>query len=51
MNNQTKPQLIILPRTPKLSVCMIVCNEEKMLPRCLKSGQGVVEQSTTLSLW
>ena len=50
MNNQAKPQLIILPRTYKLSEGMIVRNEEKMLPRCLKSVQGVIEQSTTLSL-
>jgi glycosyltransferase involved in cell wall biosynthesis len=44
MNNQTIPQPIILPRNPKLSVCMIVRDEEKTLPRCLKSVQDVADE-------
>jgi len=44
MNNQTIPQPGILPKNPKLSVCMIVRDEEKMLPRCLKSVQGVADE-------
>jgi hypothetical protein len=36
MNNQTKPQPKILPRTHKLSVCMIVSDEKRCFPVALK---------------
>jgi len=42
--NSIIPQPGILPKKPKLSVCMIVRDEEKMLPRCLKSVQGVADE-------
>ena len=34
----------ILPKKPRLSVCMIVLDEEKMLPRCLKSVESVADE-------
>jgi tetratricopeptide (TPR) repeat protein len=33
-----------LPENPTLSVCMIVRDEERMLPRCLKSLQDVADE-------
>jgi len=44
MNKQAIPQPGNLPKNPKLSVCMIVRDEEKVLPRCLKSVQDVADQ-------
>ncbi len=44
MNNQTIPQPGVLPKKPRLSVCMIVNDEEKILTRCLKSVQGVADE-------
>jgi len=34
----------MLPKNPRLSVCMIVRDEEKMLPLCLKSVQNVADE-------
>jgi HEAT repeat protein/glycosyltransferase involved in cell wall biosynthesis len=34
----------ILPEKPRLSICMIVRNEEKMLPRCLRSVQSIADE-------
>ena len=44
MSKQTIPQPGILPKKPTLSVCMIVRDEEKMLPRCLKSVQSIADE-------
>ena len=44
MSNQTIPEPGILPKKPRLSVCMIVCDEEDMLPRCLKSVQNIANE-------
>ncbi len=44
MNNQSFPQPGVLPKNPKLSVCMIVRDEEEILPRCLKSVQDVADE-------
>ncbi|MBC8002298.1 MAG: glycosyltransferase, partial [Opitutaceae bacterium] len=33
-----------IPSQPRLTVCLIVKNEEKFLPSCLKSVQGVADQ-------
>ena len=34
----------VLPDKPRLSVCMIVRNEEKLLPRCLTSVHDVADE-------
>jgi tetratricopeptide (TPR) repeat protein len=44
MSNQTISQAGVLPKKPKLSVCMIVRDEEKMLPHCLKSVRSVADE-------
>ncbi len=44
MKNAAVPQPGILPETPTLSVCMIVRDEEKALPRCLRSVQDVADE-------
>ena len=44
MNKGRGPKPGKLPDKPTLSVCMIVCNEEKMLPRCLKSVEGIADE-------
>ena len=38
------PEPNILPENPKLSVCMIVRDEEKNLPRCLESVESVADE-------
>lgn len=42
--NSIPPQPGILPQKPRLSVCIIVRNEGKMLPRCLNSIQSVADE-------
>ena len=42
--NEPTPQPNVLPENPKLTVCMIVRDEEKALPRCLKSVQSVADE-------
>lgn len=44
MSEATVPQPGILQEHPTLSVCMIVRDEEKMLPRCLRSVRGVADE-------
>jgi len=44
MKKATVPRPGILPEKPTLSVCMIVRDEEKMLPRCLKSVRDVADE-------
>ena len=44
MSIQTIPQPGTLPEKPSLSICMIVRDEEKNLPRCLKSVQDVADE-------
>jgi len=44
MREATVPQPGILQEHPTLSVCMIVRDEEKMLPRCLKSVRAVADE-------
>lgn len=39
-----RPKPNDLPKNPKLSVCMIVRDEEKTLPRCLKSVESVADE-------
>jgi hypothetical protein len=48
MNNQTKPQLIILPRTHKLSVCMIVRDEKRFFPIVLEVCKVLLSQALRL---
>jgi tetratricopeptide (TPR) repeat protein len=38
------PQIGSLPANPSLSVCMIVRDEEKVLPRCLESVEAVADE-------
>jgi hypothetical protein len=48
MNNQIKPQPTIFTKNPQVE-CMHDCTRrEKMLPRCLKSVEGVIEPSIRL---
>jgi glycosyltransferase involved in cell wall biosynthesis len=42
--NELTPKPNNLPENPKLSVCMIVRDEEKNLPRCLKSVERVADE-------
>jgi glycosyltransferase involved in cell wall biosynthesis len=44
MSNKTIPKPGALLEKPMLSVCMIVRDEEKILPRCLKSVQDVADE-------
>jgi tetratricopeptide (TPR) repeat protein len=44
MKNTVVPQPGVLSEKPTLSVCMIVCDEEKMLPTCLKSIQHLADE-------
>lgn len=44
MNNKTIPKPGVLAEKPMLSVCMIVRDEEKILPRCLKSVKDIVDE-------
>jgi FkbM family methyltransferase len=44
VNGLTTPQPGVLPDKPKLSVCMIVRDEENALPRCLKSVQDIADE-------
>ena len=44
MKNAAVPHTGLLPEKPTLSVCMIVRDEEKALPRCLKSLKGVADE-------
>jgi len=44
LNSLGVPQPGVLPEKPKLSVCMIVRDEEERLPRCLKSVQDVADE-------
>jgi len=44
MGNKTIPKPGNLPEKPMLSVCMIVRDEGKILPRCLKSVQDVADE-------
>ena len=44
VNGPTTPQPGVLPEKPGLSVCMIVRDEEKALPRCLNSLKGVADE-------
>ncbi len=44
MSDLITPQPGILPEKPTLSVCMIVRDEEKTLPRCLNSLRGVADE-------
>lgn len=44
MKNKPTPRPGNLPENPSLSVCMIVRDEEKVLPRCLKSVEGVADE-------
>ncbi len=43
-DNFSDPRPGVLPRKPRLSVCMIVRDEEKVLPRCLRSVQGIADE-------
>lgn len=38
------PAVSAAPKGPRLSACMIVKNEERLLPRCLESIRGVVDE-------
>jgi HEAT repeat protein/glycosyltransferase involved in cell wall biosynthesis len=44
MDRNNPPEPGILPENPKLSVCMIVRDEEETLPRCLKSVQRIADE-------
>ncbi len=44
VKDATGPRPGVLPQKPTLSVCMIVRDEEKALPRCLRSVQGVADE-------
>lgn len=44
MNYQTILRPGILPKRPRLSVCMIVGNEEDALPGCLRSVHGIADE-------
>lgn len=44
MTSKIIPEPGILSEEPTLSVCMIVRDEEKTLPRCLKSVDGVADE-------
>jgi len=48
LNEQRILEPGILREKPKLSVCMIVRDEEKSLPRCLKSVKGVADELVIL---
>lgn len=43
-DNSTDPRPGVLPRKPRLSVCMIVRDEKKLLLRCLKSVRAVADE-------
>lgn len=44
MDNKTILKPGALPRKPMLSVCMVIRDEEKILPRCLKSLQNDADE-------
>ncbi len=44
MKNKPVPRPGNLPENPKLTVCMIVRDEEKTLPRCLQSVKAVADE-------
>jgi tetratricopeptide (TPR) repeat protein len=44
MNEETVPVPGVLPENPTLSVCMIVRDEEEILPRCLNSVQTIADE-------